>query len=193
MAKFTTNELIRGLRGQVDGLVFRPMPDGTSWVSTVPDFSRRKCSPQQKEHQQRFRRAIAYARQAARTQPVYAGLAQGTMMTAYNIAISDWFNPPVIHGVECHENEILVDASDNVRVVKIVVTVLDEAGTVLEKGEATRPVGDCWTYVPQRVGKTVIAEAYDLAGNVARFESETKPEPGQAEFYRVEPVTAEQA
>jgi hypothetical protein len=172
MAKVKMNELMRALSGQIGGLVFRQMPDGSVLVSAAPNFRRRKFSPRQKKQQQRFREAVAYARSAAKTQPVYAELAKGTLKTAYNIALSDWFNPPVIHGMECRDSEIIVQASDNVRVAKVVVTVLDEQGIVLEKGEARQQHGDCWVYVSQMAGKRVIAEAWDLAGNVARFEIE---------------------
>jgi hypothetical protein len=174
MAKVNTNALIKALSGSLGGLVFCPMPDGSVIVSMPPNFSRRKFSKGQKDHQRRFREAVAYARQAAKTQPIYAELAKGTMKTAYNIALSDWFNPPVIHRVERHDNEIIVQASDNVRVAKVVVKVLDEEGTVLEKGKAWQQQGDCWVYASQRTGKMVIAEAYDLAGNVVRFEIEYK-------------------
>jgi hypothetical protein len=169
MAKVEMNELVKALSGQMAGLVIRQMPDGSVWVSMAPDFSRRKFSPGQTQHQKRFREAAAYARHAAKTQPVYAQLAEGTMKTAYNFAVSDWFNPPVIHEVQQRDGKIFVEASDNVMVTKVVVTVLDNDGTVLEKGEAVRGEGDWWEYVPKTMGKTITAEAWDLAGNVTKF------------------------
>ena len=168
MAKVITSELIKALSGAIGGLVFRPMPDGTTWVSTAPHYGRRKFSKGQKDHQQRFREASSYARGAARAQPVYAELAKGTMKTAYNIALSDWFNPPVIHEVQRRDNKILVESSDNVMVTKVQVTILDKEGKVLEKGEAIRKEGDWWKYVLHTVGKTIIAEAWDLAGHVTK-------------------------
>lgn len=169
MAKVITSELIKILSGAIGGLVFRPMPDGTTWVSTAPHYGRRKFSKGQKEHQQRFREASSYACHAAKTQPVYAELAKGTMKTAYNIALSDWFNPPVIHQIQRKGVRILIEASDSVMVMKVVITILDNKGKVLEKGEGTRQEGDCWEYVPRTVGKTITAEAWDLAGNVTKF------------------------
>ena len=170
MAKVITNELIKGLRGAIAGMVFRPMPDGTTWVSSAPHYGRRKFSKGQKDHQQRFQEAASYARGAARVQPIYAELAKGTMKTAYNIALSDWFNPPVIHQVQRRDGRILVKASDNVMVTKVVITVLDEQGQALEKGDGIRQEAPStgsgwWEYVPNTAGKTVSAEAWDLAGN----------------------------
>lgn len=166
MARVNTNELIKALSGAIGGMVFRSMPDGSTWVSTAPDFSRRKFSKGQKEHQQRFREASSYARHAAKTQPIYAELAKGTMKTAYNIALSDWFSPPVIHQVQRRDGRILVEASDNVMVTKVVTTILNEQDEVLEKGEATRQESGWWEYVPKLAGKRITAEAWDLAGHV---------------------------
>ena len=151
-------------------MVFRPMPDGTTWVSSAPHYGRGKISKGQKDHQQRFQEASSYARGAARLQPIYAELAKGTMKTAYNIALSDWFNPPVIHEVQQGDGRIFVEVSDNVMVTKVVITVLDEDGKVLEKGEGVRQEAPStgsgwWEYVPSTAGKTVSAEAWDLAGN----------------------------
>jgi hypothetical protein len=74
MAKVQNNDVVLGLSGSLGNLVFRQMPDGSTYVSKKHDFSRRKFSQGQKDHQSRFRWAVAYARQAARSQPIYAKL-----------------------------------------------------------------------------------------------------------------------
>jgi hypothetical protein len=170
MPKVRLNEPFKELRGQIDGLIFRPMPDGTIWVSRAPDYSRRKPSPWQKAHNRRFQQAARYGCQAAREHPIYAELARGTVKTAYNMAVSDWFRPPVIHEVTQREGSLLVRATDNVLVTKVEVTVLDEHGEELEKGEATRAEGDWWEYFPRLTGKTITAAAWDLAGNTTKFD-----------------------
>ena len=69
-------------------------------------------------------------------------------MSAYNFALSDWFNPPVIHAIERRDGRIRVEASDNVMVTRVQVTILDEEGKVVEKGKAVkadgRLVGVCY-------------------------------------------------
>ena len=70
-------------------LVFRQMKDGRTIISTKPDFSNRVFSQEQLTHQSRFQEASAYARHAAKTNPIYAELAKGTSKNAYNIALSD--------------------------------------------------------------------------------------------------------
>ena len=118
---------------------------------------------------QRLQKAASYARFAARAQPIYAELAKGTAKTAYSLALSDWFNPPVIHEARYRDNKILVRASDNILVTKVVVTTLDEQGRMLEAGEARRQAGDWWEYSSKLPGQTRIVEAWDLAGNVAKL------------------------
>lgn len=170
---------IQGFRGRIGNMIFRQLPDGTTVVSEAPpEKSRRekkrdklKRSARQQEHNNRFKRASVYARRAARSQPVYAELAAAApMKTAYNFALSDWFKPPVIHRIERREGRILVEASDNVMVKTVRVTVLDGPdGAVLEQGEAVRGEGDWWEFASQREGKTIIAEAWDLPGNLTSF------------------------
>lgn len=169
MAKVAKNDLIKALRGALGGLVFRQMPDGSVLVSQSPDFSRRKFSAAQKNHQSRFKQASTYARFAAKTQPIYAELARGTLKTAYNIALSDWFNPPLIHQIEWSDGQIRVKARDDVLVTKVQVTVLDEGGQILEKGEAIRSDGDWWEFASHANGTMIIAEAWDLPGHVGRL------------------------
>lgn len=167
MAKVIRNPVVQGISGAVGNLVFRQMPDGSTYVSAKPDFSHRKFSEGQKEHQSRFQRAVAYAREAAKSQPIYGELAAGTIKSAYNFALSDWFNPPVIHCVERRDGLIRVEASDNVMVAKVVITILDVDDNVIEKGEALKVDERWWEYTVSMDGK-VAAEAWDLAGNVVQ-------------------------
>ena len=170
MAKVVKNPIVRGISGGIGNLVFRQMPDGSTYVSAKPNFSHRKFSTGQKDHQSRFQEAVAYAREASKTQPIYAKLAKGTIKSAYNFALSDWFNPPVIHHIEHKDGRIRVEASDNVMVTKVQVTILDGEGKVLEKGDAVNVEGNWWevvTSVTSADGK-VVAEAWDLAGNVVK-------------------------
>jgi hypothetical protein len=169
MPKVVMNELIKAFRGALGDMVFREMPDGSALVSVSPDFSQRKFSRAQKDHQSRFKEASRYARFAAKAQPIYAERARGTLKTAYNIALSDWFNPPVIHQIEWSDGQIRVEARDDVLVTKVQVTVLDEGEQVLEKGEAIRSHGDWWEFPSHARGSTIIAEAWDLPGHVGKL------------------------
>ena len=171
MAKVLNNIFVRGLSGKLgDQFVIRTLRDGRTIVCNKPDFSNRKLSRDQKEHHRRFKEAAAYARSASRTEPIYAQLTEGTMKNAYNVALGDWFNPPVIQRVGRYGTAIRIWATDDVRVAGVQVLVLDEEGKIVEKGDATQGRGDWWEYIPSAAGKVVV-EARDLAGNKARAEN----------------------
>lgn len=63
-------------------------------------------------------------------------------MSPYKIALSNWFNPPVIHKIERKEGRIRIWASDNVMVTSMQVMILDDDGKIVEKGETLRGEGD---------------------------------------------------
>jgi len=167
MMKTKSSETVKEFGNRPGGLIYRQMPDGTTVVNRTPDQSKFKREP--KEHQQRMQGAARYARWAAKAQPIYSELAKATKKTAFHLARSDWFHAPVIHEVRLRENLIRVQSSDNVMVTKVVITVLDEQGRLLEAGEATRCEGDWWEYILKAIGKTLTVEAWDLPGNVTRF------------------------
>jgi hypothetical protein len=171
MAKVKLNQLLEMLQGGIGSLVFRQMPDGTFIVSGAPRRKKRKATQKQKDHWERFRMAANAARSLARQYPIYAKLAKGTWKSAYNFALSDWWHAPVIHQVKQQKGQILVKATDNIMVDRVQVTIRDEKGRVLERGEATRGRGNWWKYTPQtaRRGGIIIAEARDLPQNVTRL------------------------
>ena len=174
MAKLTLNQLFEVLRGGIGGLVFRRRPDGTIIVSGAPTYRKGKATPGQKEYRERFKDAVRYARWADDVHPIYeqlaqAGRAEGNWVSAYNFALSDALKAPVVHRIERGEGRIRVQASDEILVTGVRVTVLDEAGSGLEKGEAVRGEGDWWEFASQSQGKTIVAEARDLANNVTRL------------------------
>jgi hypothetical protein len=179
MAKVISNPIVRGIQGSIGGLVFRGMPDGKTWVSGKPDFSNRKFSVEQKSHQGRFREAAAYAREAAKTQPIYAELAAGTVKSPYNVALSDWFHAPEILELDVSGwhgeagGVIRIQAIDNVRVTQVNVVIKDSAGVVLEQGGALSADGTWWNYTttaPVPEGARLIVTARDLPGHIAQMD-----------------------
>jgi hypothetical protein len=167
MARVRKNIFVQGLSGKFAGqVVFRQLRDGRTIVANVPDFSNRVLSKDQKAHHAKFKDGAAYAKEAAKANPIYAQLAAGTMKTAYNVALADYFHPPIIHKVERVDSVLRIQASDDVMVARVSVTVFNNDGVVLEKGEAAQEAAsEWWRYIPQHAGK-VLVEARDLAGNV---------------------------
>jgi len=165
--KVDSHLVTEGLRGKIGDLVFRLMPNGETWVSRDYDFSNREFSPAQTTHQSRFQKATAYAKSAARKNPIYVQLAKGTVKSPYNLALSDWFKPPVIHQIERTKERIRVRATDNVQVTRVQVTIMSRGGKVSAKGEAIKGKGDWWEYVTNEQG-SILVEAWDLAGNMVK-------------------------
>lgn len=168
MAKVRKNVAMRGLSGAIGGVVFRSMPDGSTYVSAKPDFSRRRFSEGQLAHQARMRAAASYGK-AAQSDAVYVELASRSHLTAYNFAFGDFMKPPVIHAVERVAGGIRVRASDNVLVARVEVQVVDEGGEVLVRGEAVRRGAEEWLWEVEVAGRVVV-RAWDLAGNVVEGE-----------------------
>jgi hypothetical protein len=172
MAKVRKNIIIEGISGKLGGqLVFRNLKDGRTIVATVPDFSNRVLSTQQKAHHSKVKAAAAYAKIAQFSEPLYAQRKEGTALTAYNIAFGDYFHPPVIHEIKREGARLRIHATDNVLVTVVTVTIFGADGKVLEKGGAVKGDADWWEYAPQETGKMVV-EARDLAGNVTKAEME---------------------
>jgi len=100
MAKVTfqpgvnVNELIQEIRGKVGNLVFRQTPNGDIIVSKAPDMSAVEWSPAQRDHRQRFKAAVAYAK-AAMADPdvraVYEKQAREKNRRPFQMAVSDYF------------------------------------------------------------------------------------------------------
>jgi hypothetical protein len=73
--------------------------------------------------------------------------------------------------IERRKDQIRVEATDNIGVVRVRVTIRDDQGQVLERGEATRSRGNWWKFTPQtaRRSGSILAEAWDLSENKARL------------------------
>lgn len=149
---------------------------GETIISNKPTFSPdRTFNSNQVAAQDAFRMAIAYAK-TARNQDVYVLKSQGTSKTAFNVAVADWFNEPEVLALDLSgwtkdaNQTIRVQAQDDTYVASVHVVIRDENNVILEEGDAVRSDGLWWTYTTlQHVAQpgihTVIAQAFDLAGN----------------------------
>ena len=153
MAIVRGNLAIEGLSGLLgDQLIFKRDRMGRTIVSRKPNFENRVFSEDQKQHQSRFQEAAAYAKAAAKTEPIYAELAAGTAKSAYNVAVGDWFNPPEVGEIDVRGytgqagETIRAKVTDDVRVtqVKIVISAGDDM--VVEKGEMSLEQGLWYSY-----------------------------------------------
>jgi hypothetical protein len=170
MAKLKANAIIESLSGSLGkDLYVRTTKDGRMIISQKPDFSNRQFSEAQLGVQERTRQAAAYARLASKENPIYAQKAKGTSLNAYNVASRDWRRPPVIDSISVEHGNICVRAHDDVTVCQVTLSILDEAGQLVEQGEAELKPGNWWEYQATNSG-LIRVEARDLPGNITRQE-----------------------
>jgi len=170
MARVKKNMLVSGLSGSLGPDHYaRITRDGRTIISAKPDFSNRQFSKGQLEQQSRVKQAAAYAKVASKTNPIYAQKALGKSKNAYNIALGDWFNSPVVSYIDWDQGHIRVQASDDVMITKVTITILNEAGQCLEQGNAELKRGVWWEYQTAHSG-LIRMEAWDLPGNITRQE-----------------------
>ena len=161
---------IRSMSGKLGDVVYRTSKNGKTFTSKLPRKSGKPLSEAQLRHQERFNLANEYANRA-RGEPVYVKLAKKTGRAASRIAFSDWFHAPVIHEVSRRSGCIRIDASDNVHVAKVRVTISDEEGNLLEQGDAAQTSGNAWWEFATSTRGTILVEVWDLAGNVTGHEA----------------------
>lgn len=170
MAKLKKNAVIAGLSGSLGPDHYaRQTKDGETIISLKPDFSNRQFSEAQLEQQSGMKAASAYASAIHRVHPIYARKAEGTSKNSYNVAVGDWFNAPVIHRIQWKDGHIKVLADDDVMVTRVTITIVGEAGEVLEQGDANQSLKVWWDYQATQRG-LIRVEAWDLPGNVTAQE-----------------------
>jgi hypothetical protein len=183
MAKSKNNVITHGLSGKIDMLIFRQL-NGETVVSTVPK-KRKKQSKLQKQHNKRFQQASIYAKLATAdpdTKDLYADEAKKRKgMTAYSVAVADFFNAPDINTVDLSKytgvagDEIQIIASDDFAVKSVHVQIDNTDGTAVEEGEAVNITGNIWKYTASTNNESldgckIIVTAYDMPRNATTEE-----------------------
>jgi hypothetical protein len=176
MAK-SENILTHGLRGRVDGFVFRQR-SGRTFVSKRPKGGSGPPSEAQLSMRSRFKDAVAYAKAAiadAATKLFYGSKAK-PWQTAYNVAFGDFFNTPEIGGIDTSAydgstgSRITVPVTDDGKVVSVQVKIQKGDGTVVEEGDAVLRDGLHWVFTATALnnslpGSLVTITAFDLPGH----------------------------
>ena len=94
MAKVTLNPALEEAHGRLGSFVFRRSHTGKVSMIKVADMSKVKWSKTQKEHRQRFKQAVTYAK-AAMAEPTiracYEKEAAKQKKRPFDLAVSDYF------------------------------------------------------------------------------------------------------
>lgn len=94
MAKLILHPLIERMQGKIGDLVFRKAHTGQMSVIRRANMSGVKWSPAQKEHRQRFKEAVIYAKRAMQVPEVralYVEKAREKNKRPFDMAVSDYF------------------------------------------------------------------------------------------------------
>lgn len=164
MAKLEMDPPFRHVRGQIGGLVYRRIRNGTAIAK-----ARRPDVPLT-DAQAAFAAAAAYAK-AAIADPVqgprYAAAAELVGQRPYAYAVADFLRKPVVQAIDTAGyrgaigDAIKVRAVDDFEVTGVHVTIRDGANALLEEGAAML-VDGLWRYAATTaigVGTPVVIEA----------------------------------
>jgi hypothetical protein len=182
MAKLYNTIFARGLAG----IIYEPFEvqtrSGKAISASKAMFDdNREYMESLKQDQAAILEATTYAN-FAKTHDVYVNKELETGVTAYNIALADWFVTPKVLEINVDQwtgkigQKIQVKARDNVMVAKVLVVIRDTEGKLLEMGEAvpSKTGSAWWVYttkspVIMTPFPTVKAIAQDLPGNSSSF------------------------
>lgn len=177
MASSINNIITRGLSGKLGQFIFRRWYGKT--VLTIKAARYNKKSALQVQRQLLFRQAIAYAKTAISDPSLFKFYSSKTKgaQRPYNVAISDFLSPPVIHEVDLSRYDgsigstIKALVTDNGRVAQVNIRIEKPDGSLIEKGEAVMlKDGIHWVYtttISNNSPSVLIIEALDLAGRIS--------------------------
>lgn len=177
MAKADNNILLTNLSGSIGKQLTIKQRGGKTIVSKAQAKREKVPSVKQLEAQEKFSAATLYAKGVLADPDmakVYRSAAKAGQ-NAYNIALRDAYNAPVIESIEVGES-IVVRVTDDFRVFQVTVAIHSAEGTLLEKGNALMGRnGMDWVYTiagenntPEGAKLSVMAE--DLPGNQTNSE-----------------------
>jgi len=184
MAKVGKNLVTTRLSGKLgDLIVFRTRGTKT-YVSTAPEVKERVPSEAQKAHIKLFQEAIIYGKGAIADPDQKKAYLEAAVenQTAFNVAVADFLNAPQIDEVDVSMyegkvgNTIRIRATDDFKVVQVMVAIYTTDSTLVEQGSAKqdRNMVD-WIYTVTEdngdiLGDKIIIKASDLPGNLTQSE-----------------------
>lgn len=179
MAIVKSNIVVEGLSGKLgDQIVFRQR-GGKTIVSVKAVRPEGGPSEAQQQQQRKFGQANRYAKQAMKNGPLKQAYELQTKggQSAFNVAMADYLNSPVIDGLEgeaytgAKDSPINITVTDDHMVAEVEVVLYSAQGDVLEQGPAELDEnGVDWVYTTQmtngqREGSKLVVRASDLPGN----------------------------
>ena len=183
MAESKDNVITKGASGKFADLLVFTQRYGRTFLGKVP-VNGGKPSVNQLAVREKFLKAVKYARQTMQDpaiKPLYSERA-GNGITAFNLAIVDYFSAPEIDEINTSAytgavgSKIEVKASDDTKVTGVRMSIYDPAGNTVEEGDAVQdPANGHWFYTATAAnavlaGTKISASAKDLPGNETKAE-----------------------
>lgn len=180
MAKSKRNIITHGLSGKLGDLVVFRQRFGNTLVGNIPN-RRAALSTKQLAVNEKFQKAVSYASTSLKfraNKALYAQRARGGV-TAFNLAIADYFTPPVIADVNtlaytgAAGSKVEVLATDDTKVQSVTVSITNANGQPVEEGAAVQDaVSGIWLYAAavqnaNLPGTKITVVAKDLPGNAS--------------------------
>ena len=178
MAKIDKDSFLNAITGMIGKQVVIKRRLNSRYVSAAPEIDpNRKPTPNQANHQHRFRIAAATAKRLANTpgtKELYEAAAKPGR-SAYHRAFDDAFSPPVINTVISegytgkNGDKIFISATDDFKVDSVTVSIHDASDILIEQGAAILKEG-IWCYTAAKAvnkitGCIITVKAYDLPRN----------------------------
>lgn len=186
MARIDENMLINRASGNVaKQFVFKKRGMKTHIAKMPPLKSKAIPTAQQESVRDSFGSAVLYAKGAVSDPDLKNEYKEKTPVgsTAFNTAMKDYFNSPVVSGIDHSEydgalgSSIVIFAKDDFRVIKVKVSIRNATGTLVEEGTALLDTRNHnkWDYKATQLnatltGSKITATAFDLPGNKGTLE-----------------------
>jgi len=173
MARVKNNVIMRGLSGNFNKQIVFKQYGKVTVASSYPDMSKVIPSEKQKDEKFKFRMAMAFAKRELadpKLKAEYKSKVKG-MQRPHNVAVSDFYNPPIIGEIQILKSLIKITAWDDFKVVSVSAELYNSAGILLEKGSAEEKSFRGWEYIvigtyDSLTGGKLVVKAKDKPGNV---------------------------
>ena len=184
MAQAKDNIVTKGFSGSIDRTLTFRQRAGVTIVTKMRRPGSTTITEKMQAVRTRFLASIAYAKRAIKnavTKEMYNAAATG-LKSGFNLATADAFNAPKVNSINSDNyhgavgETIEIDATDDFKVVSVLVSIHNAAGVLVEQGDAVLQVDKPdWLYTATqanatRAGSKISAIATDLPGNTGSLE-----------------------
>ncbi|MCK7554060.1 hypothetical protein MKQ70_03165 [Chitinophaga sedimenti] len=140
------NAVSSGASGQFGKQVVVYFRYGKQIIARTPRKRPGRGTDAQERTKAQFREGAAWSakvRKSSVLHDVYKSGLHGSL-NVHNLAIADYLQAPVIHGVEIGDRGIVVKATDNFKVAMVTVRLYNRNGELVESGKAAQEDPECY-------------------------------------------------